>query len=76
MKILDEYSKYYYSFSSSSDWGKRTGIELVKATASASSDIDSLISVILLPPVYHISIESAARHGSNLGVISKSTRGI
>ena len=74
MKSVDVSFQAYYTLSSSSNWGKRTEIELVKATASASSGMNSNW-FISYPPIYLISISCAARHEGNPGVISKSTGG-
>jgi len=74
MKGLDGLLATDYSITSSSNWGKRTEIELVKATASASIGMNCN-KFISHPPIYLISIRCAARHGVSLGVISKSTGG-
>jgi hypothetical protein len=74
MKNVDAIPFADYDTSSSSNWGKRTEIEFVKATASANSGMNSN-RFISYPPIYLISIGCAARHGVSLGVISKSTGG-
>ena len=74
MKSLDGLLGTDYSINRSSNWGKRTEIEFVKATASANNGMNSN-RFISYPPIYLISIRCAARHGVSLSVISKSTGG-